>query len=245
MCNLTALALVLTEWVKLATCGLPSWASDGTLMLFCGAWPTGFIAGVTLLCSALVFVACSFFGPIGSVHRSVDGSFFPLKIIFPLYHALQFVFVNITLHPASHKTLMPINDAIDNLGTTCPTNTIGSPGIVMLHVCVDFTFVPSGRLIVSGRIAGWRFSHGVPSVMRIDIAPVLAIACDAAMAITLRYCGFGAPNSSRAVAAIDVLVVAIPLSPYGTSCDRFDVTIVLSSSSIFAATFIIWVGSEY
>ncbi len=200
--------------MKLATCGLPSWASDGTLMLFCGAWPTGFIAGVTLLCSALVFVACSFFGPIGSVHRSVDGSFFPLKIIFPLYHALQFVFVNITLHPASHKTLMPINDAIDNLGTTCPTNPIGSPGIVMSHVCVDFTFVQSGRLIVSGRIAGWRFSQGVPSMMNIEVAPVSAIASDVAMVNALRYCGFGAPNRSLAVAAIDLLMVACTLCTF-------------------------------
>ena len=176
--NFTAFALVLTEWVKLAACVAPSWASAGTVRLFFCAWPTGFI----------VF-DCSLFGPIGSVHRSVDGSFFPLKIIVPLYHTSQFVFVNITSHPASHSTLMPINDAIDNLGTTCPTNTIGSPGIVMSHVCVDFTFVPSGRLIVSGRIAGRRFSHGVPSMMNIEVAPVAAIASDAAMAIALRYCG--------------------------------------------------------
>ena len=123
----------------------------------------------------------------------------PFKIIFPLYHTLQFVFVNTTSHPALHRTLMPINDAIDIFGTTCPTNTIGSPGIVMSHVCVDFTFVPSGRLIVSGRIAGRRFLHGVPSMMKIDLAPVSANACNAAMMIALRYCLFGDPNSSRAV----------------------------------------------
>ena len=103
---------------------------------------------------------------------------------------------------------MPINDAIDNFGTTCPTNTFGSPGIVMSQVCVDFTFVPSGRLMVSRRMAGQRFQHGVPSMMNIDVAPVSAIACDAAMAIALRYCGFGAPNLSLAVAAIDIFVVA-------------------------------------
>ena len=165
----------------------------------------------------------------------------PLKIIFPLYNTLQFVLVNTTLHPALHRTLMPINNGIDNFGTTCPTNTIGSPGIVMSHVCVDFTFVPSGRLIVSRRIAGWRFLHGVPSIMKIDVASVSAIACDAAMVIALRYFGFGAPNSSRAVAAIDLLVVACT---FGTSCVRFDVMIVLSSSSISAATLIIWVGFE-
>jgi hypothetical protein len=168
-------------------------------MLFVGAMATGFTADA--LCLAVVF----FFGPIGSVHRSVDGSFFPLSIIFPLYHTSQFVFVKTTSHPASHSTRMPINDAIDNFGTTCPTNTFGSPGIVMSHVCVDFTFDPSGRLIVSGRIAGCRLSHGVPSMMKIDVAPVSAIASDDAMAIALRYCGFGAPNISLAVAAIDLV----------------------------------------
>ena len=123
---------------------------------------------------------------------------------------------------------MPINDAIDNFGTTCTTNTIGSPGIVMSHVCVDFTFVQSGRLIVSGRTAGRRFLHGVTSMMKIDVAPVSAIACDAAIVIAFRYCGFGAPNRSLAVAAIDLLLVACPLRTFGASCVQFEVMIVLS-----------------
>ena len=71
-----------------------------------------------------------------------------------------------------------------------------------------------------------------------------AIACNAAMAIALRYCEFGAPNISLAVAAIDLLVVAFPLCTFGTSCVQFDVMIFLSSSSIFAVAFMIWVGSE-
>jgi hypothetical protein len=73
---------------------------------------------------------------------------------------------------------------------------------------------------------------------------VSAIACNAAMVIALRYCLFGAPNSSRAVAAIDLLVVAFSLCTFGLSFVQFDVMIVLSSSSITAATLIIWVGSE-
>ncbi len=154
----------------------------------------------------------------GSIHRSVDRSFFPLKIMFPLYHTLQLVLVNNTLHPASHRTLITINDAIVNFGTTCPTSTFGRPGIVMLHVCVDFTFVPSGRLMVSGRMAGRRFLHGVPSMMKIEVTPVSAIACDAAMAIALRYCKFSVPNNCRAVAAIVVPVVACPLSTFDKSC---------------------------
>ena len=139
---------------------------------------------------------------------------------------------------------MPINNAIDNFGTTCPTSTFGRPGIVMLHVCVDFTFVTSSRLMVSGRVAGRRFLHSVPSMVKIEVAPVYAIACDAAMAIALRYCLFGAPNNCRAVAAIVVPVVACPLITFDTSCVQFDVTIVLSSLSISVVALIIWVGSK-
>ena len=91
-------------------------------MFFVCAIATGFTVG------ALCFVVFFFVGPIGSVHRSIDGSFFHRKIIVPLYHTSQFVLVNKTSHPALHRTLMPINNAMDSLGTTCPTSTAGSPG---------------------------------------------------------------------------------------------------------------------
>ena len=80
------------------------------------------------------------------------------------------------------------------------------------HLCA------SGRLIVSGHTARRRFFHGVPSMMNIDVAPLSAIACDAVMAIALRYCQFGAPNNCLAVAANVVLVVACPLCSCVTSC---------------------------
>jgi hypothetical protein len=159
-----------------------------------------------------------------------------------LYHTLHLFLVNSTLHPALHRTLIPINDAIVNLGTTCPTSTFGRPGIVMSHVCVDLTFVPSGRLMVSGRMAGRKFLHGVPSMMKIEVAPVSAIACDAAMAIALRYCGFGAPNNCFAAVAIVVPLVTCPMGMFDKSCIQFNVTIVLSSSFTFVVALIILVG---
>ncbi len=96
--------------------------------------------------------------------------------------------------------------------------------------------------MVSGRMAGRMFLHGVPSMMKIEVAPVSAIACDAAMAIVLRYCGCGAPNNCCAVAAIVVRLVTCPLSTFDKSCVRFEVTIVLSSSFISVVALIIWVG---
>ena len=137
---------------------------------------------------------------IRNIHKSVDGSLFQRKTIFPSYLMLQLVLVNTTLHPASHNTLIPIKDAMDSLGTTCPTKTVGSPGMVMSHVCVDLTLLPSGKFMVSGRIAGRRFWTGVPSITKIDFAPVSAIACNVAIVIALRYCGKGVPNRCRAAA---------------------------------------------
>jgi hypothetical protein len=79
-------------------------------------------------------------------------------------------------------------------------------------------------------------------MIKIEVAPVSAIACDAAMAIPLRYCGFGAPNNCCAVAAIVVLLVTCPLSTFGQSCVQFDVMIVLSSLFTSVVALIIWVG---
>ena len=85
---------------------------------------------------------------------------------------------NVTLHPALHSTRTPISDAIDRLGTICPVSITGSPGIVMLQQCDDLIFVPSGRLMVSGFVAILLLLTGVPSMMKIAVAPVSIIACD-------------------------------------------------------------------
>ena len=43
----------------------------------------------------------------------------------------------------------------------------------MSHVCVHITFLPSdGRLIVIGSNVGRIFSMGVPSMTKIDVAPM-------------------------------------------------------------------------
>ena len=84
--------------------------------------------------------------------------------------------LNVTVHPASHSTRTPINDAIDRLGTICPVSTLGSPGMLMSQQCVDLIFDPSGRLMFSGFVAILLFATGVPSMMKIAVAPVSIIA---------------------------------------------------------------------
>jgi hypothetical protein len=98
-------------------------------------------------------------------------------------------------------------------------------------MCVDFTFVPSGKFIESGFVATLLLSTGVPSMMNIAVAPVSAMACD------------GGIVRGR-------IISGTKFSADGDDCSMivlfkgvtFDVTIVVSSSSTTVATFISWVG---
>ena len=169
----------------------------------------------------------------GIVHKSVVGSFNPFSIILLLYIILQCFLLNVTVHPASHSTRTPISDAIDRLGTMCPVSVSGRPGMLMSQQCVDLIFDPSGRLIVSGFVATCLFSTGVPSMMKIAVAPVSMMACD-------NFCRLlcpGAPKRARAVAAIESCrtgglgMAMVLFVRYFTALVVFDAITVMSSSS--------------
>ncbi len=59
----------------------------------------------------------------------------------------------------------------------CSSNTCGNPGISRLHICADFTIVPSGKLILRGFVVGHTFFIGVFFMTIMDIAHVSATAC--------------------------------------------------------------------
>ncbi len=160
--------------------------------------PSEFLITLVVLCGVPTFpLVSSVLALIGSVHKSVDGSLYPRKIIFLLYITSHFALVNTTVHLASHSTRLPINDAIVNLGTMCPVNITVRPSIVMLHMCVDFTLLPSGKFIVNGCDEGRKLLTGVPSMIKMDVAPVSAIAWFVLIVIALRYCWLGEPNTCR------------------------------------------------
>jgi hypothetical protein len=171
---------------------------------------------------------------IGSVHKSVAGSLYPRKIIFSLYFTSHFDLVNTAVHPASHSTRMPINDAIVNLGTMCPVKIVGRPGIVMLHMCVDLTLLPSGKLSVNGCDEGRKLLTGVPSMINMEVAPVSEIAWFILIAISFRYCWLGEPNNCRAVATKDErgTVGHIFFGLCAVELEQLDVGTVTSSLSI-------------
>ena len=69
-----------------------------------------------------------------------------------------------------------MSDATVKDGTMCPNKTVGNPGIIMSQTCVDLTFFPSGKLMMSGLVAMRLLTTSTPSIIKMDLAPVSAIA---------------------------------------------------------------------
>ncbi len=120
---------------------------------------------------------------IGRVHRSVLGSLYPLKITLPLYTTSHFSLSKTTLHPTLHRGQIQMSEAVLRSGMMCPVSVTGNPGIFMSHTCVDLTFLPSGRLTVSGFVPNCLFATPTPSITKMEVAPVSATAWFGAMAI--------------------------------------------------------------
>ena len=70
-----------------------------------------------------------------------------------------------------------MREAIDNPGTMRPVRVIGSPGMVMLHMCVECKTSLLCRFMDRGFVAGQTFSMGVLAITKTEVAPVLAMAC--------------------------------------------------------------------
>ncbi len=81
------------------------------------------------------------------------------------------------MHPSLHNIRIPTSDATVSSGTMWPSNTCGNPGISRLHICVGFTNLPSGKLIMSGFVVGRIFFMGVFFMTITNIAPVSATPC--------------------------------------------------------------------
>ena len=96
------------------------------------------------------------------------------------------------------------------------------------HTCDDLTFLPSGKLIARGVSAGRLLTTSTPSMMNIDVAPVLAMACVVAKVIALRESAIGNP-----AAAIDVGPTETASWGWGKQRnEQFYVGTVASSSSM-------------
>jgi hypothetical protein len=89
---------------------------------------------------------------------------------------MHLVLSNVTVHPASVRTRIPTSEAIDRSGMMCPVSTVGSPSILMSHMCVEKTILPSANATFSGCVVGRLLMTGVPSITKIWVAPESAMA---------------------------------------------------------------------
>jgi hypothetical protein len=104
-----------------------------------------------------------------------------------------------------------MREAINNPGTMCPVRVVGSPGMVILHTCIECTTMLLGRFMDKGFVARQTFSMGVPAITETEVAPVSAMEC------------VGGNNTHFLTGKADT-----------TTCgrDMFDTTIVASSQLI-------------
>jgi hypothetical protein len=225
--NVTGLALVCTESVNVAKVKL-GWALE-TSCNGCGARPVQGPGHGRILGPGAVHTLVGS----RSIHKLVAWFLYPLKITSPLNIMLHFWLSKTTVQLILHCGQILMRDATFSKGTMCPVKTVGSPGIIMLQICVDIICLPSGKLIVRGFFVTHLLTMSRPSMMKMDVAPVLAIAWFVAMVNAFKYCDPGALNIYLAVTAIkgeewqkqivmDMWVLA----------DTLVVTIVTSSSSL-------------
>ncbi len=78
-----------------------------------------------------------------------------------------------------------MRDATLSEGTICPINVRGRPQMFMSHTCVDLILEPSGKLIERGFNAMRWLATTAPSMMKMDVAPVSAMARLGAIVIEL------------------------------------------------------------
>ena len=122
---------------------------------------------------------------------------------------------------------MPNSEAIERSGMMCPVSIVGSPSILMSHMCVDRTIRPSANATFNGCVVGCLLTTGVPSITKIWVAPESAMAsyvsrrnpANPALSVFTRWSSACALNDRR-----DRFVA-----------DKFDVTTVASSSLSLSA----------
>ena len=99
----------------------------------------------------------------------------------------HFLSSKVTLHPALHRILMPIRDAIVIPGTIYIANIVVRLGMVMSQMWFETTLLLSGKVMVTGWSAIRKFLMGVLFIMKIEVAPVSTMAWVAAIVIAFAH----------------------------------------------------------
>jgi hypothetical protein len=110
----------------------------------------------------------------------------------------------------------------------CPINMVGDPGIVISQMCIDCICLPLGLLISKGFLARHLFTTSMPSMKKIDVAPMSAIALVVAMVNAFKNSCLGFPNKERAAAASEGPSSIFSLGTLGERFDAAAATLSLS-----------------
>ncbi len=82
-----------------------------------------------------------------------------------------------------------MSEVIINDGTKCPVSVVSRPGMFISHTCVDWIFLPSGKLFVRGDATMHLSSTVAPSMINMDVALMSAIAwCLAIVRSLINFC---------------------------------------------------------
>ena len=119
---------------------------------------------------------------VGSTHKPVAGSLPPVQTILSLKQTQHSCASQTTLHPASVNILIEINDVCAIPGTMCAClASLGSLGTLISHVCIDFNWLPCGRLIVRVFFMIFMLDTFVPGSMKCPVVPESATAISTAI----------------------------------------------------------------
>ena len=116
----------------------------------------------------------------------------------------------------------------------------------MSHMCVDFTLLSLGKLIVNCCNEGRKLLTGVPSMINMEVAPVSAFAWFVSIPIVLRYCWLGEPNICRTVVAKDGRGKAGHVIPGLLLVEFEQLDVITKKMSLLSTSlsFVTWVGSK-
>ena len=116
-------------------------------------------------------------GSRGTIQRPVLWHFRPVIITSSLYVTLTLALLKVTSQPLSHRITTDINEWEARPGIICPLRAaLGSPGIFRVHLCVDWTLLPSGRLTFIPSVVASLVSTWALVIIKLLVAPESKIA---------------------------------------------------------------------
>ena len=114
----------------------------------------------------------------GRIHNPVEASLCPRHTVVPSYCTMHSRLVKVTLHPASQRVLIDINDVCASCGQIWAfLAAAGSPGISISPSCVVSIIPPDAFFNRIGLVVRRTFFIGVPGMHSVVVHPESAHAC--------------------------------------------------------------------